>query len=154
LRFVRPADRPRRQTINGATDLGTASDSYLDNDRGVNTITDSTTTSHDSFTLDDTDSISGYLSSATGSSVSGSVNYSDRGHDDDIMDACGSHSSSGDKYTFTDNESTNDDFVLSIQDPGVYHGVATDYAQSTLTMTGTTSTGPSGSSFSYSVPNS
>jgi hypothetical protein len=59
-------------------------------------------------------------------------------------------SSTGNQYTFADNETSNDNFVLNKQVPGVYSGVASDYSDSTLTMTGSTSTGPSGSSFSYS----
>jgi hypothetical protein len=140
-------------SINGSTDYGTASDSYVDNDQDVNTITDTTTTSHDSFTLQDSHSISGYSSNDTSNSVSGSVNWYDRGQDEDAFAACGSDSSTGDQYTFSDAESTEDNFVVSIEVPGEYNGVASVYSQSTLTMTGSTSTGPAGSSFSYSESN-
>jgi hypothetical protein len=98
----------------------------------------------------DSHSISGYLSNDTSSSVSGSVSWYDRGQDEDAFAACGSDSSTGDQYTFSDAESTEDNFVLSIQVPGEFNGVASVYSQSTLTMTGSTSTGPAGSSFSYS----
>ena len=46
-------------SVNGWTNFGTASDSYVDNDQGVITISDTATTSHDSFGLNDTHSISG-----------------------------------------------------------------------------------------------
>jgi hypothetical protein len=102
----------------------------------------------------DSHSISGYMSNDTSSSVSGSVNWYDRGQDEDAFAACGSDSSTGDQYTFSDAESTEDNFVLSIQVPGEFNGVASVYSQSTLTMTGSTSTGPSGSSFSHSESSS
>ncbi len=139
-------------SVNGWTNFGTASDSYVDNDQGVITISDTATTSHDSFGLNDTHSISGYESSAT-SAVSASSSWYDHGQDEDAFAASGSDSSTGDQYTFSDAESAQDNFAVTNQVVSAYNGVATDFSDSTVTMTGSTSTGPSASSFSYSQSN-
>ena len=46
-----------------------------------------------------------------------------------------------------------DNFAVTKQEVSAYNGVATDFSDSTVTMTGSTSTGPSASSFSYSQSN-
>ena len=139
-------------SLNGGTELGTAYDVYVDNDQGVITVSDATTTSQASFSMGDIHSISGYWSTASLVATE-SLNYYDHGSDDDSFDASGSDNSSGDEYTFTDNESSYDYYVLAKSITNSYMGTANEYSDVTNTMTGSTSTGLSGSSFSFSVSN-
>ena len=88
----------------------------------------------------DSHSISGYESSAT-SAVSASSSWYDHGQDKDAFAASGSNSSTGDQYTFSDAESGQDNFAVTKQEVSAYNGVATDFSDSTVTMTGSTSTG-------------
>ena len=65
------------------------------------------------------------------------------------MNASGTKSTTGDVYTFTDTESSDDNFTLTKTIPGSMHGSAIDSASDGFAMTGSTSTGPSGSTFGY-----
>jgi hypothetical protein len=136
-------------SIDGWMLLGTAYDYYIDNDNGPMTISDSVTTSEDSFTVSSTHSITGFWSSDTDTST-GATDFYDNGDDEDTFAAYGVSGSSADLYTYTDDEHTGDDFVLTKQVYGEYNGVATDFTDTSLSVFGNTSTGPSGSSLSYS----
>ncbi len=90
---------------------GSASDSYSDTDSGTITISDTTTTSFDSFSVTDNHSISGSIS-ATAAYSPGTASWTDTGVDTNGMNASGTKSTTGDVYTFADTESSTDDFLL------------------------------------------
>ena len=126
---------------NGTVQIGTASDSYSDSDSGTITISDTTTTSHDSFTLGDSHSISGVLTSSMSNST-GSNTWTDNGSDTDAMSAQGTKSTSGDNYTFTNTESSTDNFVLLNKVVvNQMNGGGTDTSSMTTSMSGNTAPG-------------
>ena len=126
---------------NGTVKGGAASDIYNDSDSGTITISDTTTTSHDSFTLGDNHSISGVLTSSQSNSTS-SETYVDNGSDVEAMSAQGTKSTSGDSYVFTDTESSTDNFVLNKVVLNAMNGSGTDSTSMTTSMSGFT--GPGG----------
>ena len=105
-------------------------------------------TSFDNFTVGDSHSISGSIS-ATATYSPGNAAWTDDGVDQNTMNASGTKSTTGDVYTFTDTESSDDNFTLTKTIPGSMHGSAIDSASDGFAMTGSTSTGPSGSTFGY-----
>ncbi len=127
---------------------GSASDTYSDTDSGTITISDTTTTSFDSFSVTDNHSISGSIS-ATASYSPGTASWTDTGVDTNGMNASGTKSTTGDVYTFSDTESSTDEFLLGKVIPGSMSGTANDSSSDGFAMTGGTSTGPSGSTFGY-----
>jgi len=136
------------QSYSDSVHTGTASDSYSVSDSGTITISDTTTTSLDSFSVQDNHSISGSLSYSATNSTS-TVAWTDKGMDTDTMNAQGTKSTGGDVYSFTDSESSTDNFALNKQVQNQQSGGATDTTSMTTSMSGNTSTSPSGSSFSY-----
>ena len=135
---------------NGWIRTGAAGDNYGDYDGGTITTSDNVTTSEDSFILGDTHSISGYwYNIETGDD--GTIAINDTGVNVDEMNAEGGESNNGSTYGFVDDDSSNDDFILTKNVPGSYSGVCTDYSEGTDTTSGTSSTGLAGDTYSYSV---
>jgi hypothetical protein len=138
------------QSVSGSgwTRLGSASDSYSDTDSGIITISDTVTSSLDSFSVADNHSVGGSIS-ATYSNSLGSATWTDNGVDTDELTASGTKSTTGDVYTFTNTESTRDNFFLNKTILGSMNGTASVSTDEGSTLSGGTSTGPSGSAFDY-----
>ena len=86
-----------------------AADSYSVSDSGTITISDTVTTSYDSFSVSDSHSISGSMTT-TAASSGDSLSWSDQGINNDVVTAAGTKSTSGDNYSFTNLETSNDNF--------------------------------------------
>jgi hypothetical protein len=82
-------------------------------DSGTITISDTATTSFDSFTGSDNHDATSSISTSNTTGTTTTVTYQDSGVDQDGMYAKGTESSSGDVYSFTNTESSNDNFVLT-----------------------------------------
>jgi hypothetical protein len=128
--------------------LGSAYDYYIDTDAGTITVSDTVTTSFDSFTLLDTHWVSGYESSwfSTPTETEGWLDY---GTDENVLSAQGTENATCENYTFVDTDSSNDEYVLTKAVPGQYNVTLTQIESSLTSMSGTTSTGPLGGSYSY-----
>ena len=112
------------------------------------TVSDTVTTSFDSFTLLDTHWISGY-ESAWFSNATEAENWLDYGTDLNTMSASGTEDTTGDSFTFVDTDSSSDEYVLNKTVDGQYNAVVTQIDNAINYMSGKTSTGPSGSSYTY-----
>ena len=128
----------------GWSRVGSASDSYSTTDSGTITVNDTVTTSFDSFSVQDNHSIGGSLASST-SDATHTVSYGDVGSVLAEAIASGTKSSSaGDSFSFTDTESSTDNFVLNKTVVGTENANATDSTTQTMSETGTTAAGAYG----------
>jgi hypothetical protein len=125
-------------------DTGAAIDSYQDNDAGTITVSNTTTTSFDSFTLADNHSISGNESYSQTNS-SNTETWNDSGTDDNALNAQGTDSSSGNNYSFADTDTGSDIYSLNKVVP---YSFSAAYAQSNYN-TSVISGSSGGGSFTY-----
>jgi hypothetical protein len=126
---------------------GTAYDYYINFDLTTQTISDSVTTSLDSFTLNDTHSISGWYDMGWSTSL-GSFNAQDSNADSATFAAQGTKSSAGDNYGFSAQDNQSDLAVLTESITGSYILSATNIETQLATSFG--SEWLSGSAQSYS----
>ncbi len=134
---------------NGWGAVGQAYDDYIDTDNDTQTISDTATTSMDSFDLIDTHTVSGDYSTSEGSGGT-IIAWGDTGVDSATMNAQGQDGQEGDSYTFADTESSVDDFTLVKIYPGEWDGTLTEDQSLSLGSQGTNwQESSGGSSFTY-----
>ena len=133
-------------TTNGSVSTGQACDTYCDTVTGAMTVSDSTTTSLDTFALVNTHSIGWALSSGNTGPTS-TVDWEDDGYVSTSMTANGTKSTSNDSYSFSDTETSNDTIVVYKNLLNQFNGTATANTGSTVNKTGTTS----GGSYSFTL---
>src|SRR5271169_6476285 len=97
---------------NGTVEGSGATDSYDNTGDGTITVSDTTTTTFDGFTLVDQHSINGDVS-VSESNATSSEGWNDAGTDYAAMSAQGTKSTTGDSFVFTETESSSDNFVLT-----------------------------------------
>ena len=141
------------EASNGSMASGYAYDLYSDSDFGDITISGTVTTSLASFTLLDTHSIGGDETGSTANSTS-SVYWSDSGGDEDILEATGTESTAGDSYSFVDTETSDDDYAFVELYYGSYDCTMGESLSGLTSMTGSTSNGVSGGTYSYLLSDS
>ena len=93
------------QSEGGLLDTGSAYDYDIDSVGGTITVSDTATTSFDSFTELDTHSISAYNAGSSSNSTF-AENWFDYGDDVNTLDVTGTESSTGDSYSFIDTDSS------------------------------------------------
>jgi hypothetical protein len=104
-------DNDSEASANGNTNTGYALDSYLNQVTGSDTVTDSSTTSLDTYTLYNSHYISGYEAGSSSNTLE-SDNWNDIGTDDSLLSSQGTKSTSGDNDTFYQVDSTFDQFLF------------------------------------------
>ena len=137
------------QSVSSGVNIGLATDLYVDNDIGTIVVTDSATTSFDSYVLYDAHAVSGSEGSISiGSGLSD--NYSDTGVDTNVMLADGTNSTTGgNTTTFSDVDTSGDNYVLDVVDSGEFSDGIAQVVGVTTTVQGAAGSNSLSSWYSY-----